>query len=47
MDPARLSAAIIDVPDAVVPPHLVAGQRIPKSADSIMEDCTPTLIADG
>jgi hypothetical protein len=38
--PDRLIAALVDVPYAVVPRHLVAGQRIPKSADSIVEDCT-------
>jgi hypothetical protein len=43
----RLTAALIDVPHAVGPRHLVAGQRIPKSAGSIPGDCTRTLIADG
>jgi AcrR family transcriptional regulator len=46
-DPDRLSAALIDVPYGVVRRHLVAGQRIPKSADSIAEDCAKALISGG
>jgi AcrR family transcriptional regulator len=46
-DPDRLSAALVDVPYAVVRRHLVAGQNIPASADAIVEDCTRALIAGG
>ena len=46
-DPDRLSAAIVDVPYAVVRRHLVAGQRIPETADAIVEDCVRALISGG
>jgi hypothetical protein len=46
-DPDRLSAALVDVPYAVVRRHLVARQRIPESAEAIVEDCTRALIAGG
>jgi AcrR family transcriptional regulator len=43
----RLTAAIIDIPHAVVRRHLVAGQTIPPSAESIVEDCARALISAG
>jgi AcrR family transcriptional regulator len=46
-DPDRLSAALVDVPYAVVRRHLVAGQRIPETADAIVEDCARALISGG
>jgi AcrR family transcriptional regulator len=46
-DSDRLRAAIVDVPYAVVRRHLVAGQRIPDSADAIVEDCARILISSG
>jgi AcrR family transcriptional regulator len=45
--PDRLSAALVDVPYAVVRRHLVAGQRIPETADAIVEDCVRALISGG
>jgi AcrR family transcriptional regulator len=45
VDPDRLSAALIDVPYAVVRRHLVAGQRIPETADVIVEDCVRALVS--
>jgi AcrR family transcriptional regulator len=47
VDPDRLSAALVDVPYAVVRRHLVARQRIPESAEAIVEDCARALIAGG
>jgi hypothetical protein len=44
-DADRLRAAVIDVPHAVVRRHLVARQRIPDSADAIVEDCARALIS--
>jgi hypothetical protein len=46
-DADRLTAAIVDIPYAVVRRHLVAGQTIPASADAIVEDCTLALISAG
>jgi AcrR family transcriptional regulator len=46
-DPDRLSAALVDVPYAVVRRHLVAGQRIPDAVDGIVEDCVRALISGG
>jgi AcrR family transcriptional regulator len=46
-DPDRLSAALVDVPYAVVRRHLVAGQRIPGAVDGIVEDCVRALISGG
>jgi AcrR family transcriptional regulator len=46
-DPDRLNAALVDVPYAVVRRHLVAGQRIPETADAIVEDCVRALISGG
>jgi hypothetical protein len=45
VDPDRLNAALVDVPYAVVRRHLVAGQRIPETADAIVEDCVRALIS--
>ncbi|HEX7826713.1 MAG TPA: TetR/AcrR family transcriptional regulator [Mycobacterium sp.] len=45
VEPDRLSAALVDVPYAVVRRHLVAGQRIPETADAIVEDCVRALIS--
>jgi hypothetical protein len=46
-EPDRLSAALVDVPYAVVRRHLVARQRIPETADAIVEDCVRALISCG
>jgi hypothetical protein len=46
-DADRLTAAIVDIPYAVVRRHLIAGQTIPASAESIVEDCTRALISAG
>lgn len=43
-DPDRINAAVIDIPYAVVRRHLIAGQRIPASADAIVEQCALALI---
>lgn len=40
----RLSAALIDVPSAIVRRHLRARQSIPLSADAIVADCARALI---
>lgn len=47
VDLDRLSAALIDVPYAIVRRHLVAGQRIPEAADAIVEDCARALVSGG
>jgi AcrR family transcriptional regulator len=44
-DQDRLTAALVDVPYGVVRRHLVAGQTIPESAESIVTDCVRALIA--
>ncbi|TRW79839.1 TetR/AcrR family transcriptional regulator [Mycolicibacterium sp. 018/SC-01/001] len=44
-DSARVSAAVIDVPYAIVRRHLRARQTIPLTADAIVEDCARALIA--
>ena len=38
-DTARVSAAVLDVPYAIVRRHLGARQAIPGTADAIVEDC--------
>jgi hypothetical protein len=43
-DAGRVSAAVIDVPYAIVRRHLRARQTIPASADAIVEDCARALI---
>jgi len=43
-DRDRVTAAVIDVPYAVVRRHLLAGRRIPSSADDIVADCVRALI---
>lgn len=43
-DAGRLSAALLDVPYAVVRRHLRARQTIPASADAIVADCARALI---
>lgn len=44
-DIARVHAAIMDVPAAIVRRHLRARQSIPATADAIVEDCARALIA--
>ncbi|UXA14829.1 TetR/AcrR family transcriptional regulator; helix-turn-helix transcriptional regulator [Mycobacterium sp. SMC-8] len=44
-DLARVNAAIMDVPAAIVRRHLRARQSIPATADAIVEDCARALIA--
>ncbi len=44
-DPARVSAALIDVPYAIVRRHLRARQAIPAGADAIVTDCARALIS--
>lgn len=44
-DTARVNAAIVDVPAAIVRRHLRAGQTIPAVADAIVEECARALIA--
>ena len=46
-DPGRVSAAIMDVPYAIVRRHLRARQAIPASADAIVVDCARALIPRG
>ena len=43
-DRDRVTAAVIDIPYAVVRRHLLAGQAIPASADAIVEQCARALI---
>ncbi|MEW5811407.1 MAG: TetR/AcrR family transcriptional regulator [Actinomycetota bacterium] len=43
-DAARVSAAVIDVPYAIVRRHLRARQSIPVGADAIVTDCARALI---
>jgi AcrR family transcriptional regulator len=43
-DQDRVNAAVIDIPYAVVRRHLIAGQRIPASAEAIVEQCALALI---
>ncbi len=43
VDADRLHAAVVDVPYAIVRRHLVARQRVPASADDIVEDCARVL----
>lgn len=43
----RVSAAVIDVPGAIVRRHLRARQSIPASADAIVADCARALIPPG
>jgi hypothetical protein len=44
VDRERLTAAIVDVPYAIVRRHLLARQSIPASADAIVEDCARALL---
>ncbi len=44
-DAARVSAAVIDVPYAIVRRHLGARQSIPATADAIVADCARALTA--
>jgi AcrR family transcriptional regulator len=44
-DPDRARAAVVDVPYAIVRRHLVARQRVPASADQIVEDCARVLVS--
>ena len=46
-DTDRLTAAVVDVPYAVVRRHLLAKQAIPASADGIVADCARALIPPG
>jgi AcrR family transcriptional regulator len=43
-DADRVSAAVIDIPYAVVRGHLLARRAIPASADAIVSDCARALI---
>nr|WP_090345992.1 TetR/AcrR family transcriptional regulator [Mycolicibacterium malmesburyense]CRL78492.1 transcriptional regulator [Mycolicibacterium malmesburyense] len=43
-DADRLTAAVIDIPYAVVRRHLLAGAEIPGSADAIVADCAEALM---
>ena len=43
-DSARVNAAVIDIPYAVVRRHLIARQAVPASADAIVEQCARALI---
>jgi AcrR family transcriptional regulator len=43
----QVTAAVIDVPYAVVRRHLLAGRVIPASADAIVEQCARALIPPG
>jgi AcrR family transcriptional regulator len=45
VDLDRVNAAVIDIPYAVVRRHLIARQKIPASADAIVEQCARTLIS--
>lgn len=45
-DPDRIHAAVVDVPYAIVRRHLLARQRVPASADQIVEDCARVLISE-
>lgn len=45
-DADRVSAAVIDVPYAVVRRHLLAGRVIPASADAIVADCARALLTN-
>lgn len=44
-DGARVSAAVIDMPFAIVRRHLTARQAIPAAADAIVTDCARALTA--
>lgn len=44
VDADRVHAAVVDVPYAIVRRHLVARQRVPASADQIVEDCARVLV---
>jgi AcrR family transcriptional regulator len=43
-DADRVSAAVIDIPYAVVRRHLVAGRAVPAGVDAIVSDCAKALI---
>ena len=43
-DLARVNAAVIDIPYAVVRRHLIARHAVPASADAIVEQCARALI---
>ena len=43
-DLARVNAAVIDIPYAVVRRHLIARRAVPASADAIVEQCARALI---
>lgn len=40
----RVTAALVDIPSAVVRRHLAARSRIPAAADGIVEDCARVLV---
>jgi AcrR family transcriptional regulator len=46
-DTDRVTAAVVDVPYAVVRRHLLAKQAVPASADDIVADCARALIPPG
>lgn len=43
-DADRVTAAVVDIPYAVVRRHLLAGRRIPRSADAIVTECAQALV---
>lgn len=44
-DADRVTAAVVDIPYAIVRRHLLTNQAIPEGADAIVEDCARILIA--
>lgn len=46
-DADRVTAAVVDIPYAVVRRHLLSGRGIPPSADVVVADCVRALIAPG
>ncbi len=44
-DADRVTAAVVDIPYAIVRRHLLTRRTIPESADAIVEDCARILIA--
>ncbi|EKF24751.1 bacterial regulatory s, tetR family protein [Mycolicibacterium hassiacum DSM 44199] len=43
-DTERVTAAVIDIPYAIVRRHLLAGRGVPPGADAIVADCVRALI---
>jgi AcrR family transcriptional regulator len=44
-DADRVTAAVVDIPYAIVRRHLLTRQKIPETADAIVADCARILIA--